>query len=233
MVNPPTNALVDPRFADKEELRSFFADGDLTSVILQGEGRHFCSGADPQNFAVSFRDPGTLQKSLTTAKELLEIIAFAPVPVVAVISGSCLGGGLEIALACHFRYAVKTAMFGFPECNHSLMPGLGGTLFPQHLISRGHLIDLVLSSRMIGAEEAREIGLVDFVGSAKAMVHEALRFLDSLTAGLPPQLIRSVMRSIHNGRRLPLEEALIEETRLFCELAQDLVKVDAVRNPIS
>lgn len=223
MVNPPTNALVDPRFADKEELCSFFEDRDLKAVILQGAGRHFCSGANPGNFIDIFRDTATLQKSLAAAKELLQIISFAPVPVVAMISGSCLGGGLEIALACHFRFAAKTAMFGFPECGHSLMPGIGGTLPSRQLIESRHLIDLILSGRMIGADEALQIGLVDFVGAGKTIEKEALHFLDSLTTGHSPKLIRAVMRSIHNGRRLPIDKALAEETRLFCELARDLV----------
>jgi len=231
MVNPPTNALVHPVFADQEELRSFLDDRELKAVILRGEGRHFCSGADPESFADSFRDAQTLQDALQSAKELLQLISFAPIPVAAVISGSCLGGGLEIALACHFRFAAKTAMFGFPECGHALMPGMGGTLASRQLIPR-HLIDLILSGRIIGAAEALQIGLVDFVSPAKKIEEEAVRFLESLTASHPPKLIRAVMRSIHNGRRMPMEEALAEETRLFCELAQDVVAMESEQKSV-
>ncbi|MCJ7601697.1 MAG: enoyl-CoA hydratase/isomerase family protein [Desulfobulbaceae bacterium] len=227
MANPPTNALIHPVFAKKEELRSFFAGHNLKAVILHGEGRHFCSGADHEGFADSFRDTQTLQDALHRAKELLQLISFAPIPVAAVISGSCLGGGLEIALACHFRFAAKTAMFGFPECGHSLMPGLGGTLSSRQLISNRHLIDLLLSGRMIGAEEALQIGLVDYICSGKKIEEEAVRYLESLTSRHPPKLIRAVMQSIHNGRRMPIEEALAEETRLFCELAQDVVSMES------
>jgi enoyl-CoA hydratase len=227
MINPPTNALIHPVFADKAELLSFFANPDLKAVVLQGEGRHFCSGADPGSFADGLRDSGALQKALNDAKELLQIISFAPVPVAAVISGSCLGAGLEIALACHFRFAAKTAMFGFPECGHSLMPGLGGTITSGLLVAKQHLIDLILSGRMIGAEEALQIGLIDSVHPGKKNMEEAVRFLESLTRSHTPKLIRSVMRSIHNGRRLPMEEALAEETRLFCELARDVVEAES------
>ena len=229
MINPPTNALIHPVFADKEELRSFFEDRELKAVILCGEGRHFCSGADPERFTDVFRDARALLEALGKAKELLQIISFAPIPVAAVISGSCLGGGLEIALACHFRFAAKTAMFGFPECGHSLMPGMGGTILPSHLIPRRHLIDLVLSGRMIGAAEALQIGLVDFVGTGKKIKEEAVHFLESLTVSHPPKLIRAVMCSIHNSRRMPTEEALTEETRLFCELAQDVITTESQR----
>ena len=231
MVNPPTNALVHPVFADQEELRSFLDDRELKAVILRGEGRHFCSGADPESFADSFRDAQTLQDALQSAKELLQLISFAPIPVAAVISGSCLGGGLEIALACHFRFAAKAAMFGFPECGHALMPGMGGTLTSRQLIPR-QLIDLILSGRMIGAAEALQIGLIDFVSPAKKIEEEAMRFLESLTASHPPKLIRAVMRSIHNGRRMPMEEALAEETRLFCELARDVVTMESEQKSI-
>jgi enoyl-CoA hydratase len=232
MVNPPTNALVHPVFAEKEELRSFLEDCELKAVILRGEGRHFCSGADPESFAGSFRDAQTLQEALHRAKELLQLISFASIPVAAVISGSCLGGGLEIALACHFRFAAKTAMFGFPECSHALMPGMGGTLISRQLISNRHLINLILSGRMIGAAEALQIGLIDFVSPAKKIEEEAMRFLESLTASHPPKLIRAVMRSIHNGRRMPMEEALAEETRLFCELARDVVTMESEQKSI-
>jgi enoyl-CoA hydratase len=222
MVNPPTNALTDPCFADEVELRTFFEDHNLKAVILRGQGRHFCSGATPEALAEAVCKPEGLPDSLHNAKELLQQISFAPVPVAAVITGSCLGGGLEIALACHFRFAAATAMFGFPECGHALMPGMGGTVFSQQIVSRRHLIDLLLSGRMIGAQEALQMGLVDFVSPAKEIEKEAVRYLEFLTASHPPKLIRSVMRSIHNSRRMPAKEALAEETRLFCELAQDV-----------
>ena len=223
MVNPPTNALIHPLFADKEELRSFFEDRNLKAVILRGGGRHFCSGADPEALAQASSAKRTCRSLWPGQKNCCSIISFAPIPVAAVITGSCLGGGLEIALACHFRFAATTAMFGFPECGHSLMPGMGGTVFPRQTIPRRHLIDLILSGRMIGAEEALQIGLVDFVSPGKKIGEEAVRFLESLTERHSPNVIRAVMRSIHNGRRLPMEEALAEETRLFCELAQDVV----------
>lgn len=229
MVNPPANALVHPVFADKEELLSFFEDTALKAVILRGEGRHFCSGADPDSFIDIFRDTRSLHRALDNAKELLQILSFAPIPVAAVISGSCLGAGLEIALACHFRFAAKSAMFGFPECGHALMPGMGGTIMSRQLIAQRYVIDLVLSGRMIGAEEARQIRLIDVVGAGKKIEDEAIRFLESLTSSHPPKLIRAVMRSIHNGRQMSTEAALAEETRLFCELAQDVVASESQR----
>jgi enoyl-CoA hydratase len=226
MAGSSTNALSQPVFANREELRCFLEDRDLKGVVLRGQGRHFCSGADPGSFAELFRDCHALQNSLNQAKELLQEISFAPIPIAAMIFGSCLGAGLEIALACHFRYAATSAMFGFPECNHNLMPGLGGTIISQELISNRHLIDLVLSGRMIGAKEAEQIGLVDQVSTVKSIEAETVQFLETLTSNHSSKLIRTVMRSIHNGRRMVAEAALAEETRLFGELAKDLVAAE-------
>ena len=139
----------------------------------------------------------------------------------ALIFGSCLGGGLELALCCHFRFAAQNAMFGFPESDHGLMPGMGGTILAREFIGEGHLIDLLLSGRMIRAEEAMEMGLVDTVASPKTIEEKLVNFLEGLTRRHSPKLIRSVMRSIHNGRRLPTGEALALETKLFCELVKE------------
>ncbi len=219
MVNPPHGAMISPVFAKLTELEDFLGDDNLKAVAIKGEGRHFCSGADPDGFEELFDDAENLKNCLVKARALLEAIRYAPVPVAAIISGSCLGGGLEIALACHFRFAAKSAMFGFPETGHNLIPGMGGTVFSQHQIGRGKLMELVLSGRMIGAEEALQSGLVDHVCPVKKVEEEAFRFLGSLTSQHSQYLVHTVMQSIHNGCRLATEDALVEETRLFCELA--------------
>ena len=220
LANPPYNNLTHPVFADKKDLLQFLNDPELTSIILCGAGKHFSGGAEIENLQKLAQDPQALRKALNQGKELLTVISHATVPVAALIFGSCLGGGLELALSCHFRFAAQNAMLGFPESAHGLMPGMGGTIFAQELIGHNHLIDLILTGRMMRAEEAMEIGLVDKVSPAKIIENELIQFLNSLTSEHSPKLIRSVMRSIHNGRRLPTQEALTEETKLFCELAK-------------
>ncbi len=222
MDNPPYNALTTPVFTDPTRLRDFFNDPDLKAVIVSGEGRHFCSGADPQSFAELFSKKDELEKEIDGAKELIDIIRFAPIPVAALIRGSCLGGGLEIALACHFRFAAKSAMFGFPESNHGLMPGMGGTVLFGSEIKRGKLIELILSGRMIGAEEALDLGIIDRLCKSGSIEEELKAFLEELTGQHAARLIRTVMQSIHNGKRMEEREALKEETRLFCRLAGEV-----------
>lgn len=219
--NPPHNNLCHPVFCDKEELLDFLNNPTLTHVIIKGKGKHFCGGADLERLKELAAEPDKLREALDQGKELLQIISHAPVPVAALIRGSCLGGGLELALSCHFRFASHNAMLGFPESEYGLMPGLGGTVLSVDLLTRYNLIDLLLSGRMIRGEEALEIGLVDAVCPPKEVEEQLSVFLQRLTERHTPKLIRSVMQSIHNGNQLPTKKALAEESRLFCELVRD------------
>lgn len=216
----PYNQLESPLFADPEELREFLAQPHLKGIIIQGRGRHFSAGADRQVLAKQLREPHLLGEKINQGKALLRMIHEAELPIVAVIKGSCLGAGLEIALACHFRFAAPSAMLGFPETDLQLMPGFGGTFFGSTVSERRILIDLMLSAKLISAEEALQIGLIDRIYPAKTLLNEARRYLNRLTEKRPAHLIRAVMQAIHNSGRMSMEEALQSETALFIHVAQ-------------
>lgn len=218
--NPPANHLESPVFADADALADFAADPRLTGLLVCGRGRHFCGGADPESLAKGREDVPGLARDLGQGKAILEALSFATIPVVAAIRGQCLGAGLEIALACHFRIAASSAMFGFPETSLGVIPGLGGTLADPGRLSRRTLVELVLSGRMVGADEALEMGLVDTIVPVGDLEETAERRLRDLVGDRTPEVIRAAMESIHNGRRLPREEALIRETELFCSLVR-------------
>ncbi len=220
--NPPHNSLTHPVFADQDQLRSFLSKPELKGAIFRGSGRHFSSGADPETFPQLFSSPDELEGLLKQAKELLNIISLSTIPTVAVICGSCLGAGLEIALSCHFRFAAESGLLGFPESDHSLLPGLGGSVIGGKLVAKRHLIDLILSSRMIRGDEAQEIGLVDYVGPTKKIENMAVEYLNMLTENHSGKLIRTVLQSIHNSSQLSEADALAAESKLFCNLAQNL-----------
>lgn len=222
--HPPRNTLTDPVFADAEALGAFLAEPTLRAVIVRGEGRHFSAGADLAALEEQKRDPEALGLGLGRGKELLELLAFATVPVVAAIRGSCLGAGLEIALACHFRFAADGALLGFPEAEQGLVPGFGGTVFGGDAVPRRVLAELMLSARLVGAEEALALGLVQRVCRAGALEEQAAGFLEELTARRSPRLIRSVLEAVHNGRRLGREEALRRETELFCDVLRSVAR---------
>lgn len=220
--NPPHNSLTHPVFADKNQLLSFLNNPQIKGVIVRGSGRHFSSGADPETFSKLFSSPRKFEALLNQAKELLNIINSSTIPTVAVICGSCLGAGLEIAAACHFRFASESAMLGFPETSHSLLPGLGGSVTGGKLMGKNNLIDLILSGRMIRAKEGQEIGLIDSVGPTKKTEEMAMQYLSMLTANHSTDLIRTVMQSIHNSSQMSERDALLAESKLFCKLAKEL-----------
>ncbi len=219
--NPPNNTLPHPRFAEPGELQAFLGAAELKGVVVSGEGRHFSAGADLDTLKALARDPAALQQALDEGKGLLDIIRYAPVPVVAAVRGSCLGAGLEIALACHFRVAASSAMIGFPESEYGLIPGMSGTVEGE--LRRATRIRMVLSGEMIGAEEARERGIVDRVCAAPQVEREAEALLAQLVSRRSAALVHAAMNSVHNCARMGRREALLEESRLFCELVRGTV----------
>ncbi len=219
--DPPYNYLLKPEFEKPETLRNFLSRPELKGVIVSGAGRHFCGGADAKGLGELANGPDRLGRAMEKGKALLDIVRYATVPVVAAVRGGCFGAGLEIALACHFRFASKSALFGFPESQENLMPGLGGTLVSQEIVRRRHVIDLVVSGRMIGAAEAESMGLVDKCCNPKDVENDAKSFLDRLTRQRPCALIRKIMESVNNARRLPLASALRRETELFSEALRE------------
>jgi enoyl-CoA hydratase/carnithine racemase len=157
--NPPVNA-VDPKIiGDLWDAFENLGD-DVRVVVLRGRGeRAFSAGADISGFVGGLGEgdrPGGIQP-------VANLIEEAPVPVVAAIHGYCLGGGLEIALACDFRIATRDAQLGFPEVNLGLLPGGGGTQRAPRLVSPGRARWLTMSGERIPAETAESWGLVEFL----------------------------------------------------------------------
>lgn len=219
---PPRNTLDDPVFVDPGRLEAFWGQEGIRGIVLIGSGRHFCGGADLEALRQRLPDPGSLARSLDAGKALLDRIRDAPVPVVAAISGQCLGAGLEIALACHARVAASGAMLGFPESDLGLMPGLGGTLELGNRISRSRRVEWILTGRLIGAEEALEWGLVDSVVPAGRLEEEARALVRRWVSDRTPLQVRAILESVGNAWRRPREEALRRETELFLELAREV-----------
>jgi enoyl-CoA hydratase/carnithine racemase len=217
---PPRNLLDRPDFEDRATLEAFLSKPELTAVVVQGEGRHFCAGASLGSLRRLSEQPAALELALTRGKALLDVLGYANVPVLALIRGACLGAGLEIALACHFRMASENALLGLPEAGLGLMPGFGGTILAQEVASRAVAIDLALSGRMVGALEACRLGLVDSVEPTSVLEPKAVAFLRALVRDRPPSLVRAIMQSIHNARRLPRAEALANEGALFLQVAR-------------
>lgn len=191
--NPPVNAvnrgITDTLWSELESL-----EPDVHVVVLRGKGeRAFSAGADIGGF-VSADDGDARPGGIQPVADLIERTA---VPVVAAIHGYCLGGGLEIALACDFRIATRDAQLGFPEVNLGLLPGGGGTQRAPRLIAPGRARWLIMSGERIPAETAESWGLVEFV-------------VDDLEEGIARYVEPLAKQSPHALRQI---KALLHETR--------------------
>jgi len=194
--NPPVNAvgpaIIDTLWTELEHL-----DDDVRAVVLRGRGdRAFSAGADIAGFQGGTDDTGR-PAGIQPAADLIESV---PVPVVAAIHGYCLGGGLEIALACDFRIAHEDAQLGFPEVNLGLLPGGGGTQRAPRLISPGRARWLTMSGERILARTAEAWGLVEFV--VDDLDGGIERYVEPLTRQSPYALrqIKALMRETRDAR---------------------------------
>src|SRR5665213_415917 len=152
--NPPVNALSHGlRVGLLDALKEAKVDATVTAIVLICAGRTFVAGADISEFGKPPRLPGL--------NEIFDAIESSPKPIVAAIHGTALGGGLELALTCHYRVAVASARFGLPEVKLGLLPGGGGTQRLPRLVGIDKAMAMITTGDMIGAAEAKESGLVD------------------------------------------------------------------------
>src|SRR5580704_18238569 len=146
----------------KEVVDEIYENKDISSAIITGAGQKaFLAGADISEFMGLTKEEG--QALSAYGSNLFFRIASSPKPIAAAINGFALGGGCELAMACHFRLCVQTAKFGQPEVNLGLIPGYGGTQRLVQLVGKGRALEIMLSGRMVEATEAHVMGLVNYI----------------------------------------------------------------------
>jgi len=221
---PPANsydrAFLDDLNAAVDEVRW---DGQVHGAVLASDlaPRFFSAGADISNFASSTQEERVM--TVLHAHEILLKIERTPKIFVGAISGHALGGGLEIALACDFRFAAEGEYrIGVPEVSLRLLPGNGGTQRLTRLIGRSNALELLLSGQPVGPGRALELGIVDRVVPADQLLDEALGYVARLASG-PTLAVGNIKVAAKIGADLPLEGALALEReavwRLF--MSQD------------
>lgn len=213
------NTISNPLFADPDELSEFLNSKNIRAAIIIGEGRHFCGGANIDTLSKLSSDRERYIEAIDKGKEVLKILQSSPIPIISVVKGSCFGAGLEIALCTHFIFSSKTAMFGFPEINLGIMPGLGGTVNSSRRIKRSDLTDMILSGDFLSSEEAMKKGIVDYIYKGKEVYNKAVEFINNLLENRDPLQVKFILNSINNGYVLGRDEALKIESQYFAELA--------------
>jgi enoyl-CoA hydratase len=191
-------------------------DGSVRGVILTGAGeRAFVAGADIAELAAQDVQAGYL--AARRGQQLFDRIEALGKPVIAAVNGVAVGGGCELALACHLRVAAEHARFGTPEVKLGLMCGFGGTQRLPRLVGRGRALELLLTGELVDAQEAVRIGLVNRVVPQPSLLAESERLLRTVLANAPLG-VAYTLHAVAAGLDLPLRQAQELEAALFATL---------------
>ena len=188
---------------------------EIRAAIVTGAGRAFAAGADIEEIAKLDRDSGVA--FARRGQAVFAQLERLDKPVVAAVNGFALGGGCELAMACHLRIASTKAKFGQPEVKLGILPGFGGTQRLPRLVGRGKAIELTLHGGHVSAEEALRIGLVNEVVDPDALLPRARKWIGEALANGPRALAAS-LRAIRDGLDRPLDAAIELEAQVFGEL---------------
>ena len=237
IANPPVNALAaGVRQGLTEAIAQGQSDPAITAIIIRGNGKLFSGGADIAEFDKPIEDP--------LPPVIFDAIEASAKPVIAAIHGMALGGGLELALACHYRVATKGAKLGLPEVKLGLLPGAGGTQRLPRLIGISAALDMIVSGSTMSATRAKELGLVDALADDAELLRDAIAFAQNvseprrssaLTVAAEPEALeqfvsanarrlkgqdapQACIEAVKASAELPFEEGMLKERALFARL---------------
>lgn len=193
-----------------EALSDALKNPDVGGIIITGAGtKAFVAGADISELK-DLDEVGGLNLATEAQEKVFDLIALAQKPVIAAINGFALGGGLELALACHIRIASENAKMGLPEVSLGLIPGYGGTQRLPQLIGRGRALEMILTGDMIDAELAYKIGLINHIVPSDFLLNTAdvlIQKILSRSSLAVAAAIRAVNAGFdNNGYRTEIEE---------------------------
>lgn len=214
--NPPVNAFNKEMIDDISAVFKELKTKKLRVLILTGAGRAFQAGADINMFL----DLKTEEDGYNVAKmsqEMINNAADMDCPVIAAVNGLALGGGTELSLACDIRIASSTAVFGLTEVVYGVLPGGGGTQRMSRLIGPGRAKMLILSGKVIDANEAFTLGLVDSVVEPDQLMPEVMKLAKQI-AGKSPAAVKWAKKAINDGLDVPLADGLIIEREYLGKL---------------
>jgi len=185
------------------ELSKAFKEGEantaIRAIIVTGMGeKAFVAGADIKEFA-GFSVAEGKELSRKGHAILFDLIENLKTPVIAAINGYCLGGGLELAMACHIRVASDNAMMGLPEVSLGVIPGYGGTQRLTQLVGKGKALELIMTAGMMKAEEAKEWGLVNHVTFQKELLEMAEKIANKIAKN-SPKAISLAIEAVNAGQ---------------------------------
>ena len=218
-VNRPDklNALNDAVVAELGQAIDMIRVNDaIAGVLVTGKGRAFVAGADISELAA--QTPQVAKGRARAGQNVFRRFETCPKPVIAVVNGFALGGGCELAMACHIRIASDAAKFGQPESKLGLLPGFGGSQRLSRLVGKGRAMQLLMTGEMIDAAEAYRIGLVNKVVPAGELMGAAHEMMKTILANAP-LAVALCIEAVDRGLEMSLDEGFILEANHFAILA--------------
>ena len=199
-----------------DNIDSSINDKNTRAIIITGSGdKAFIAGADIKLMEKLDKKGG--RKFGALGQKVTNLIEESSKPVIAAINGFALGGGCEIALACHVRFASKNAKFGQPEVKLGLIPGWGGTQRLPKIVGKGHAIELIIGGHIIDSDEALRIGLVNKVFEQDKLLDEIISFAKTI-ADNGPFAVSQSLKCINDSSNYSLIEGLKKEVEQFSDL---------------
>jgi enoyl-CoA hydratase len=193
------------------------ASADVGGVILTGAGRAFVAGADISQFPTLTERQA--REFALHGQTVFRRFETSSKPVIAAVNGFALGGGCELALACHVRIASDSAKLGQPEVKLGIIPGYGGSQRLPRIVGRGMALQLILTGETIDAKEALRIGLVNAVVPGAELMPAARKMMGAMLANAPVALALAI-ETINKGLDLPIEEGIALEAENFARCAR-------------
>jgi enoyl-CoA hydratase len=182
----------------QELIQNLYRNDEIRGLILTGEGeKAFVAGADIKELAIL---SGAQALALAEkGQSLFKMIEDCPKPIIAAINGFALGGGCELAMACHIRIATENAKFGQPEINLGIIPGYGGTQRLAQLVGRGKALELILTGDLISAQDAKALGLVNHVVSNRDELMALANSMMNKIVSKSPIAVSNAIKSVNAG----------------------------------
>ncbi len=195
-------------------IEKVYKDKNIRAAVITGQGaKAFVAGADITEFLEISDEEGAAVAMKGQA--IFFKIENAPKPIVAAVNGFALGGGCELAMACHFRLASENAKFGQPEVNLGLIPGYGGTQRLTMLVGKGKAMELMMTGNMIDAKEAKELGLINYITGTDDLLEKTKEILRIILTKSPVAVSKIV--AAVNAFYEPGKNGFEEEIKLFGE----------------
>jgi len=215
--SPPANALSSELLNDlSEKLDEIERDKTVKAIVLKGEGKFFSAGADIKEFT-SLQNSSDYQELAEKGQKLFDRIEHLPVPVIAAIHGAALGGGLELAMACHIRIVTENAKMGLPEMTLGIIPGFAGTQRLPNYVGTNKAYEMILSGEPIEGKEAAIVGLANKAVPENEVFNETMKLATKIANKSKPA-INQVMKLIPYAKTNQFDEGVQAEAKAFGEV---------------